>query len=303
VQFGLELPRSMLGFVLTSALASLAACTAIPRGTGAPTVRETGFVTVDDGARIYYESAGRGPAVLFLHGLGGNHGVWFQQVPYFARSHRTITVAQRGFAPSSANSTTYDNGRLVADAAAVLAALGETQVAVVGQSTGGWTALGLALERPDLVHAVVLSATVGGVFDDEIEEHYERVVARAREIATRPPPLGAHPALGRRFARAHPEQAYLYQILASFGSPSPDKVAEGLGRTRFDDSALARLRAPVLFVVGVEDEIFPPAVVARAAVRIPGARLATLRKSGHSPYFEQPNSWNRAVAGFLSDAR
>jgi pimeloyl-ACP methyl ester carboxylesterase len=210
-----------------------------------------------------------------------------------------ITIAQRGFAPSTENRDEYDNGRLVADAIAVLETLEEKDVTVVGQSMGGWTALGLALERPDLVDAVVLSATVGGIFDDEITRQYERVTARARELASKPPALGAHPALGRRFANEQPDDAYLYQLLTSFGSPPPGRVAEGLGRTRFDDAMLARLRAPVLFVVGEDDEIFPPRIVEHAAARVRGAQLALLEGAGHSPYFERPDAWNRVIADFL----
>jgi 3-oxoadipate enol-lactonase len=281
------------------ACAVVIAC-APARGIAPSPTRETGFVTMNDGARIYYERVGAGPAMLFLHGLAGNHAAWFQQVPYFARDHRVITIAQRGFAPSSENRGEYDNGRLVADAIAVLESLGEKDVIVVGQSMGGWTALGVALARPDLVSAVVLSATVGGIFDEEIARHYERVTARARELATKPPALGAHPALGRDFTREHPDDAYLYQLLTSFGSPSPGKVADGLGRARFGDTDLARLNAPVLFVVGEDDEIFPPDLVLRAAARVRGSRIEIIRGAGHSPYFERPGAWNRVIEDFLA---
>jgi pimeloyl-ACP methyl ester carboxylesterase len=124
-------------------------------------------------------------------------------------------------------------------------------------------------------------------------------MARARELASKPPALGVHPALGRQFASQHPDEAYLYQLLTSFGSPSPGKVAEGLGRTRFDDATLTRLRAPVLFVVGEDDEIFPPDIVRRAAARVRGSRIATIRGAGHSPYFERPDAWNRVVSDFV----
>jgi len=278
--------------------AVLLACT--PTHSTAPLLpRENGFVTTSDGARIYYEVAGRGSAILFLHGLAGNHAAWFHQVPYFAPSHRVITVAQRGFAPSSTNQADYDNATLVTDAISVLESLGERKVAVVGQSMGGWTALGLALRRPDLVDVVVLSATVGGIFDEEIATHYERVTERARQLASQPPMLGSHPALGERFSLEHPADAYLYQLLTTFGSPLPQRVAEGLGRTRFDDVALSGLRARVMFVVGEDDRIFPPDIIRRAARKIPGARVELIRDSGHSPYFEQPRAWNRVVAKFL----
>ena len=54
-----------------------------------------------DGARFFYEDkGGNGPAVLFLHGAGGNHLSWWQQVPVFAEEYRCVTLDQRGFGQS-----------------------------------------------------------------------------------------------------------------------------------------------------------------------------------------------------------
>ena len=54
-----------------------------------------------DGFRLYYEdTGGNGPVVLFLHGAGGNHLSWWQQVPVFAEEYRCVTVDQRGFGQS-----------------------------------------------------------------------------------------------------------------------------------------------------------------------------------------------------------
>lgn len=261
--------------------------------------RSTGALSRPDGASIYWESAGTGPVLLLLHGLGGNHAVWFQQVVHFARNRRVITLSQRGFAPSSAVDGPYDNDILVGDAAAVLDHLGVARADVVGQSMGGWTALGLALERPDLVSSLVLSGTIAGVFDAQTREHYESVVARARALGATPPPLAVHPALGPNFSRRDPASAYLYQLLASFGAPAPGEVAAGLGRTSFDDAVLARLQSPATFVVGEGDPIFPPAIVRRAAVRLGDAKVVVIEDSGHSPYFEQPAAWNHAVDAAL----
>ena len=53
---------------------------------------------VKDGFRLYYEdTGGNAPALLFLHGAGGNHLSWWQQVPVFAEEYRCVTVDQRGF--------------------------------------------------------------------------------------------------------------------------------------------------------------------------------------------------------------
>ena len=54
-----------------------------------------------DGFRLYYEdTGGNEPAVLFLHGAGGNHLSWWQQVPVFAEEYRCVTVDHRGFGQS-----------------------------------------------------------------------------------------------------------------------------------------------------------------------------------------------------------
>ena len=51
---------------------------------------------------LYYEVSGSGPALLFAHGLGGNHLSWWQQVAHFAPRYTCVTFAHRGFAPSDA---------------------------------------------------------------------------------------------------------------------------------------------------------------------------------------------------------
>lgn len=284
----------------TLAVVLLAACTTLaPDADPPPLARETGVVESRDGARIYYEVAGTGSAMLFIHGLAGNHAAWFQQVPYFARTRRVVTLSQRGFAPSTAVDDTFDVDRLVADAASVIDRVGARDIVVVGQSMGGWTALGLALARPDLVRVVVLSDTTAGIVDDEIAQNYETVTKRAREIAGRPLPLASHPAIGQRFAQEHRDLAYLYQLLTSFGSPNPGGIAQSLGRARLDDARLRALRARVLFVVGEKDPIFPPAIVRRAASHLAGAEVVVIDDAGHSPYFERPDAWNAAVEAFL----
>jgi pimeloyl-ACP methyl ester carboxylesterase len=56
---------------------------------------------VSNGFRLYYEdTGGNAPTILWLHGAGGNHLSWWQQVPVFAEEYRCITVDQRGFGQS-----------------------------------------------------------------------------------------------------------------------------------------------------------------------------------------------------------
>ena len=261
-----------------------------------PIQRTTGFAE-SDGERIYWESVGAGePALVLCHGAGGNHAVWFQQTPLFARYRRVLSWDQRGFGRSTARGGPTRPELAVRDLAAVLGAAGASgSFDLVGQSIGGWTALGFALAEPARVRRLVLADTPGGIMTAEL-------VAALRAFGGAPAAadaLGVHPALGASLVARDPARAYLYQMLGAFGEPELAKVAPALFGTIVADEELAALAGRVLFVVGAEDTLFPPAAIRASAAKVPDARVVEIADAGHSPYFEQPEAWNRAVAEFL----
>ena len=264
-----------------------------------PIARSTGFAKASDGTRLYFEKCGNGPAMVFIHGLGGNHSAWFQQVPFFARSHTVITVSQRGFAPSGGDPDRYDVDVLVADLLAVMDAAGVKRAVIVGQSMGGWTALGAALRAPDRVSSLVLADTLGGISDGRIAAHMQKVTAAAERLRSQAPPLGVHPALSPDFSRNRPDLAYLYQTMATFGSPRPDVISKQLAAARVSAGDVKRLRIPVLFIVGSGDTLFPPDLVRRGAAFVRRVQVSEIASAGHSAYYENPQLWNLVVARFL----
>lgn len=250
-----------------------------------------------DGDEVYYETFGApdAPVVVLGHGAGGNHGIWFQQVPVFAREYRVVTWDQRGFGLST-NRHGHANPRTAAgDLLAILDHLEVARAHVIGQSMGGWAALGLTIEHGERVQSLVLSDTLGGIAVDGWWKTAAAVGAR----------VGAfnHPALAEAFCVEHPERAHLYlQIGGLRRDPHADatQLLRGMGEVTFADDQLATLRAPTLFIVGSRDELFPPASIADAAGRVRGARVEIIEAAGHSPYFEQPEAWNALVLGFLA---
>src|ERR1700694_1980409 len=91
-------------------------------------------------AELYYEVTGTGPALVFAHGLGGNHVSWWQQVPFFRAQYTCITFAHRGFAPSTAPSGAGP-AAFADDLDALIEHLALKDVRLVAQSMGGWTCL------------------------------------------------------------------------------------------------------------------------------------------------------------------
>jgi 3-oxoadipate enol-lactonase len=255
-----------------------------------------------DGCDLYYETHGRGPALVFAHGLGGSHLSWWQQVPHFADRYTCVVFAHRGFGLSREGPRGRGPEAFVDDLAALVDHLGLADVRLVAQSMGGWTCLGYALRHPARVRALVLACTTGSLGDPETERLFrEHAAARPDEaLAAR----GIHPACGERLAREQPALHFLYREVDAL-SVGLDKeaVRRTLGALRTTPrAALGALRMPVLCLTGEEDAVIPPAAVAALARMIPGARLVRVRAAGHSVYWERAATFNRIVDAFLAEA-
>ncbi len=103
------------------------------------------YATAPDGARIYYETHGEGPGLVFLHGSGGHHAAWWQQVPHFRRSRTVVTLDLRGFGRSDSDMEEFDALEFPGDVLAVLDDANVERPVLVGQSIGATTALRVAL--------------------------------------------------------------------------------------------------------------------------------------------------------------
>lgn len=274
-------------------------------GTQRPPVRHRGFLDRDT-EELFYEvvtpdgAGGDGDRwVVLTHGLGGNHAVWFQQVPVLAAAGWSVLVwDQRGFGLSTDRGGRASVRVAGGDLLAVCDAVGVERAWFVGQSMGGWTTTHAVAADASRAVGVVFADTLGGWAHPGWAERVRSLGARD----TGPGRLGVHPALGEALGRTDPARAYLYQLLGGLGRSGgpPAHVAVSLATETVDDPVLAGLGVPVLFVVGAEDPIFPPAWVRDAAALVPDAEVAVIDGAGHSPYFETPEAWNAAVLGFMS---
>jgi len=140
------------------------------------------FATAPDGARIYYETHGDGPAVVFVHGSGGHHAAWWQQVPYFRGKYTVVTLDLRGFGRSDANMEEFDSLEFPGD---ILAVLGEAEIhraVLVGQSIGASASLKAALAEPAGSAGVVLAHSLGGIDHDELAALVKADRAEAEKV-------------------------------------------------------------------------------------------------------------------------
>jgi len=256
--------------------------------------------------RIFYETLGAGPAIVFAHGLGGSHLSWWQQMAHFAVRHSCIAFSHRGFAPSTAPADGPDPLAYADDVAAVLDHLGHARATIVGQSMGGWTGIEFALRWPERLEALVLSSTSGTIdfarLSPALREQLARWEADAARERARCEAAGFHVAAGARMAAEQPALHLLYrQVDATSAGLDKAKLRGRLMATRRrDPHDLRKITAPVLAIAGDEDIVFPALVAEPLAAACPHGRAAVFAQTGHSPYFERPQAFNDAVERFLA---
>jgi pimeloyl-ACP methyl ester carboxylesterase len=245
---------------------------------------------------LHVESHGEGPALVLVHGTGGNALSWWQQVPRFASRFRVLVYDQRGFGRSRCAPGERHPRHLAGDLARVLDDAGVRRAAVVCQSLGGWAGLPFALAHPERTAGLVLSGTPGGLLLPGILRDLAGVPARA---AARPGVAGM--ALGATFVAREPASTFLYERIAALNPPDTVAVyARGLLEMRVDPAAAAALTVPTLLLVGSEDAFFSVEGLREVAATIPAARLEVIEGVGHSPYWEAPEAFHARVEEFLA---
>ena len=105
--------------------------------------------------KLYYEIAGRGRSILFIHGLGSSIVDWEKQVSFFSEQFQVIAYDVRGHGRSDKPAGPYTIPLFAQDAAELIKALGIDEAHVVGVSMGGMIAFELAVKTPDLVSGLV----------------------------------------------------------------------------------------------------------------------------------------------------
>jgi pimeloyl-ACP methyl ester carboxylesterase len=241
-----------------------------------------------NGIELYYESHGEGPVVTFLHGAGGNHISWWQQVPEFSPRYRCITLDHRGFGrsldPERLGSTRY-----IEDLVGLLDHLEVERTALVAQSMGGLAALGLAVRHPERVTALVMADNWGWFDWPELRERWNTL---RQQRAEDPPAPGG---MSKRYRAEHPRGVFLYQQISGLNPPrdASTPFLAGGGVTRDD---VAALRVPTLWLVGGDDPTVPPEIVRELHELTPGSEYVEVPGSGHSVYFEDAAAFNSTWA-------
>jgi 3-oxoadipate enol-lactonase len=265
--------------------------------------------TAADGVRLYYEEAGSGTPIIFVHEFAADYASWEPQVRYFSRRCRCITYSARGYAPSdvpaSADAYTYEH--FARDVIAVLDHLGIAQAHVVGLSMGGYSTLQVGLRHPKRALSLTLAGTGSGAerwYTDEFRKSARATADQMEQVGsevlrtyglgpTRVPFLVKDP-------RGHQEFA---DALARHDLKGSANTLRGfqVGRPPLYDfeDEIRRMALPTLIICGDEDDpCIEPSLFLKKHVAACG--LAIFPKTGHTVNLEEPALFNETLDRFLA---
>jgi 3-oxoadipate enol-lactonase len=257
-----------------------------------------------NGTELYVEdTGGKGPPVLFSHGVLYSCRMWDGQIPSLRSRFRCILYDHRGQGQSAVPAGGYDMDNVAEDAAALIRALGVQPVHFVGLSMGGFVGMRLAARHPELIRSLVLLDTSA---DAEPPEH----LPRYRMLTFIERWLGPHLVAGSVMnimhgatarsdrARAAEWKAVKARFIATDRVGAVRAVNGVLGRQGVK-AELQTIRVPTLVMVGEEDTATVPAKAEAIAQGIRGAKLVRIPKAGHLSPIDNPSFVTEQLSSFL----
>ncbi len=262
-----------------------------------------------DGINLYYEEAGSGIPILFLHEFAGDWRSWEPQMRFFSSRYRAITFSARGYLPSDVPDSpeAYSQDLQIEDLKGLLDVLRIDRAHICGLSMGSNTALFFGLKYPARVRSLTIAGSGYGSGKNR-QEFHQRVAEVADKILK-----GGMKAVSESYAqgptrvqlqnknpRAWEEFRRQFEEHSAKGSAFTFLGVQGKRPSIIDlGDQLKKMSLPVLIILGDEDE---PGIEGSLFMKrnIPRAGLEVYPRSGHAVNLEEPERFNRSVLDFIT---
>jgi 3-oxoadipate enol-lactonase len=251
-------------------------------------------------AAPHHIERGAGPAVIFLHGIGGDAESWRPELEALAGHYRAIAWDMPGYgaSPALAEMTFIALAEALKD---LLDMLEIGRAHLVGHSIGGMVAQEFAAAFPQRVASLVLYATSPAFGKPDGDWQREFLEARLAPLDSGKSMAELAPGIIKGLIGTNPDAQGVARATAAMSRVPEDAYRAAMQcLVGFDRrAALQELAVPVLVLAGAEDDNAPARMMERMAARIPGARFEIVAGAGHIAHFERPEAFRAAVAGFL----
>lgn len=249
----------------------------------------------------HYQERGKGPAVIFLHGIGGSARVWTLQLAALAESgYRAVAWDSPGYGDSP-QSPPKSWDELSSALLALLDCLDLPVAALVGHSFGGMVAQKFVAEHPARVNALVLSGTTAALGRPDGDWQRRFIQERLGPLDEGRSMQDLAPTIVDSLVGPDSDAAGLAMAVEAMGQCPAATYRNSMELLlSFDQrESLKTIGVPTLVLAGENDTNAPAPVMERMAHRIADSVFETISGAGHLANLERPDAFNAAVVGFL----
>jgi pimeloyl-ACP methyl ester carboxylesterase len=249
--------------------------------------------------KLYYEVAGDGEAIIFLHGFSLDHRMWLKQIEHFSRQFRVIALDARGHGCSDAPESDYSREDRVNDILNLSRHENLDEFHLVALSMGGGDALSFAIDFPEKLKSLTVVGTVAAGWRPSKKFKDYSTMARQKGIEEARKDYIEDVLIN--YQKRNPSlKKKLESMMKDFsGKPWTDPM-KGKYSIRFDLELLHDLKVPTLIVVGQKDILFRP-MAEKLNDLISGSKLAIMAGVGHMANMEAPDEFNSILDKFLEE--
>ena len=263
--------------------------------------RETGMDRLFANGTVNAAQIGEGTPLFLFHSLLSDRASFDAIAPNLSRSFRLIVPELPGFGRSQAV-----GGGLaeIADrmAEAVKDAAAGDEAIVLGNGYGGFVALQMAIRHPGIATKLIL-ADCGAAFSEEGRQAFRNMAAasKAKGLAAITD-VAMRRLFAPEFQERHPDlmrdrrEAFLRTDTEVFQAACAALAELDLR------PELARVKIPVLVLVGEHDEATPPPMSRELAAALPDARLKIIAGCAHVPQLQAPDVFLDAIGDFMPES-
>ncbi len=257
----------------------------------------TGLAEVN-GTKLYSETAGEGPPLVFIHSGLLSSAEWDEQFRAFAKDYHVVRYDVSGYGKSATRRLPFSH---VEDLRQLLRVLNVERAIFVVCSMGGGIAADFTLEHPEMVQALVLVGPALGGWPYSptfIQRGYQILLATVAEgpekgadlwLNTYVIPAPDNPAARQRFRKLFVENVH--------GFLAPWYLARPLNPPTIQ--RLPEIHIPTRFLDGQQEDSEKLAGLETIATKVTGAKKIIIPGAGHLPQMEKPEEFNRIVREFL----
>ncbi len=257
-----------------------------------------------NGTQLYYEEKGHGQPILFIHGVWMSSRFFHKQLNYFGQRYRAITVDLRAHGRSAQVHSGHTMANYARDIRELIKGLKLTDVVMVGWSMGAFIVWDYFKQfgAKNIKAAVIVDESASdfktsdwplGLFDFQSLRHLMDAVQTDRETVARE-------FIPHMFKKAPAEEdaRWMFDEITRL----PESIASAI---IFDQTVqdyrpmLSSFTLPTLLCFGSDEKLISVAGGEHLRQNLPDAKLVVFENSGHCPFLEEPERFNREVDHFI----